>query len=238
MFQIMGGNTKVKSHYYHKPIPKYIHDWLSYINWSKEHHAQYLAEIETPIKYQFENIRLIGYDPIFDSQIENILSGGVNSPFCFVSSSRLILKNYLENKVDDFNIIIGDQLYPEEKQNVVIGIITGAFSSENSGSDVYFVHSFSIHIDYQGAGIGSTVLEEFIEKSRLKYGLDKIGINTKSPKAIKLYEKLGFKPIDDYIEVFDEAKITFNPDYRESSANVKSHCQSINGDDVHLIKSF
>ncbi|MFX4268145.1 GNAT family N-acetyltransferase [Aliarcobacter butzleri] len=117
---------------------------------------------------------------------------------------------YLESRVfqnDSFALtksafryhILKNNLYIFEKDEKIVGYILWL-----ERKNYFRLYSLAIDINFQGLGIASKLLEYSFEKLRNKnFSLE---VKTKNIKAIKLYEKYGFKikkVLKDYYEDSD-----------------------------------
>ncbi|PZP12619.1 MAG: N-acetyltransferase [Aliarcobacter butzleri] len=117
---------------------------------------------------------------------------------------------YLESRVfqnDSFALtksafryhILRNNLYIFEKDEKIVGYILWL-----ERKNYYRLYSLAVDSSFQGLGIASKLLEYSFEKLRNKnFSLE---VKTKNIKAIKLYEKYGFKikkVLKDYYEDSD-----------------------------------
>ena len=101
--------------------------------------------------------------------------------------------------------------WDEEKQNTMfndgftvdaIKIITiaqkdiGYYQLEEDDKHV-IVCDLIIDQNYQGIGIGSSILKEIIEASIVKNQVIKLGVFKMNQRAMKLYRRLGFKVVEE-----------------------------------------
>ncbi|MBZ4683388.1 MAG: hypothetical protein PWP46_1885 [Fusobacteriaceae bacterium] len=79
-----------------------------------------------------------------------------------------------------------------EKDNKVLAVAELINNWEN---DTVYIYGFCVDIDYQFKGIGKYFLNEIIKYILSKKTINKIVLTVakENKKAIKLYEKLGFK---------------------------------------------
>ncbi|MFX4231540.1 GNAT family N-acetyltransferase [Aliarcobacter butzleri] len=95
--------------------------------------------------------------------------------------------------------ILKNNLYIFEKDEKIVGYILWL-----ERKNYFRLYSLAIDINFQGLGIASKLLEYSFEKLRNKnFSLE---VKTKNIKAIKLYEKYGFKikkVLKDYYEDSD-----------------------------------
>ena len=105
-------------------------------------------------------------------------------------------KSELDNHKDDMRIILDD--------SKPIGVTT--FYKKDG---TYIMGLIMIHPDYQGTGIGTKIINEYINIAKN----DRSKIITKTYKenpALKLYKKLGFKRYDE-----DKTHIHLSMDFNE-----------------------
>ncbi len=89
-------------------------------------------------------------------------------------------------------------LFPEEFITAfdgpdLIGFLMGALTSPKEARVLIFV----VDREHRGKGIGTKIMETFLERCRAK-GIKKVRleVKTRNENAIKLYERFGFRIVD------------------------------------------
>ena len=92
---------------------------------------------------------------------------------------------------DDFSFIMG-----AFEGNTLIGIVTFVRENRIKIKHKGGIYGMFVNPNYQGKGIGSKLLSLTLEKTFEMEGLRQInlGVMSTNLSAIKLYEKMGFKP--------------------------------------------
>jgi RimJ/RimL family protein N-acetyltransferase len=92
---------------------------------------------------------------------------------------------------DDFSFVMG-----AFEGNILVGVVTFGREDRIKIKHKGGIYGMFINPDYQGKGVGSALMTLTLEKAFKIEGLRQInlGVMSSNLNAIKLYEKMGFKP--------------------------------------------
>jgi RimJ/RimL family protein N-acetyltransferase len=92
---------------------------------------------------------------------------------------------------DDFSFVMG-----AFEGNILIGVVTFIREDRIKIKHKGAIYGMFINPDYQGKGIGSELMKLTLQKASEMEGLTQInlGVMSTNLNAIRLYEKMGFKP--------------------------------------------
>lgn len=94
------------------------------------------------------------------------------------------------------------------------GTLIGFFMLSSEIKPIY-IEYFMIDQKYQNQGLGNLCIEKIINYIKNNYRVDSIYISTSNPIAFHLYEKYGFKKLnnkmaDKYIKKYNEFLLIYN----------------------------
>jgi RimJ/RimL family protein N-acetyltransferase len=92
---------------------------------------------------------------------------------------------------DDFSFVMG-----AFEGNILVGVVTFGREDRIKIKHKGGIYGMFINPDYQGKGVGSALMTLTLEKAFKMEGLRQInlGVMSSNLNAIRLYEKMGFKP--------------------------------------------
>jgi RimJ/RimL family protein N-acetyltransferase len=114
---------------------------------------------------------------------------------------------------DDFSFVMG-----AFEGNILIGVVTFIREDRIKIKHKGGIYGMFINPDYQGKGIGSELMKLTLQKASEMEGLRQInlGVMSTNLNAIRLYEKMGFKPYG-----VEEKAVFVNETFLDESLMVK-----------------
>jgi RimJ/RimL family protein N-acetyltransferase len=114
---------------------------------------------------------------------------------------------------DDFSFVMG-----AFEGNILIGVVTFIREDRIKIKHKGGIYGMFINPDFQGKGIGSKLMKLTLEKAFKMEGLRQInlGVMSSNLNAIRLYEKMGFKPYG-----VEEKAVFVNETFLDESLMVK-----------------
>lgn len=90
--------------------------------------------------------------------------------------------------------IVGSIILRHKPEEAYMGV---KWKIEADDKNISVLHTFAVHPDYHGKGIGSALIEFAVKKSReLQMKAVRLDVYEKNIPAIRLYEKCGFSYVD------------------------------------------